>query len=240
MKNVLLIDSGSGGLNVLKECVKVVPYCNFLFFCDNKNLPYGNKTKEELEKITIENLKMIYDFFKFDIVVLACNTLTCTCIEKCRQTFPNKIFVGTVPAIKPALREFEEKNILVLATKATIEHNVLLGKTKYAKRRSMTTLAEDIDKNLDNLGALKGKLKEELVGEKCKALVLGCTHYVALKDVFWEIFGDDIKIFDSANGVARRLKSLVETDEKENGFQVQIMVSGDEKFVSKLWWYYNL
>lgn len=239
MKNVLLIDSGSGGLNILKECVKVVPYCNFLFFCDNKNLPYGNKTKDKLEKITIENLKMIYDFFKFDIVILACNTLTCTCIEKCRQTFPDKIFVGTVPAIKPALNEFEEKDIFVLATKATIEHNVLLGKTKCVKRRSMSTLAEDIDKNLDNLGILKEKLKTELACEKCKALVLGCTHYIALKNIFLEIFGEDIKIFDGANGVARRLKSFVETYEKENGFQVQIMVSGDENFVPKLWWYFN-
>ena len=45
MKNVLLIDSGTGGVNVLKECFKVVPKCNYLLFCDTKNLPYGTKSK---------------------------------------------------------------------------------------------------------------------------------------------------------------------------------------------------
>lgn len=240
MKNVLLIDSGSGGLNVLKECVKIVPFCNFLFFCDNKNLPYGNKSKAELEEITIKNLKKIYCFFKFDIVVFACNTLTCTCIEKCREIFTDKIFVGTVPAIKPALAEFEEKDILVLATKVTIEHNVSLGKAKNVKKISMQTLAEDIDKNLDNLAVLRDRLMLEFANEKCKALVLGCTHYIALKDVFYDVFAGDIKIFDSANGVARRLKSFVESENQiqNKNFKVQIMVSGDENFLGKLWWYY--
>lgn len=239
MKNVLLLDSGSGGINVLKECVKIAPYCNFLFYCDNKNMPYGDKSKEELQQITVENLRRIYTFFKFDIVIFACNTLTCTCLEKCREIFADKIFIGTVPAIKPALQKFDEKEILVLATPTTIKHNVLLSKLQNVQRLSMPTLAKDIDKHLDNLSVLRPKLSQILSDKKCKAVVLGCTHYASVKDIILNVFDDTIEIFDSANGVARRLKSFLDVASPDQNYQVQIMVSGNADFVGKLWWHYN-
>lgn len=238
MKKVLLIDSGSGGVNILKECVKEVPHCDYLLFCDDKNLPYGNKTKKQLAEITLKNLHNIFVFFKFDIVVLACNTLTSTCLEDCRKAFPNVVFVGTVPAIKPALTFFQPKDILVLATKATIKHNKTINKTQGLILKSMPFLASKIDENLDNLIAVKQQLETELSGLKAKGVVLGCTHYSAVKDSIREILGENIVFFDSANGVARRLKSFVE--ERDINFQVQIMVSGKQDFVSKLWWFYHI
>lgn len=237
MKNVLLIDSGSGGVSVLKECVKIAPSCNYLLFCDTKNLPYGNKTKDELEKITIENLKRIQLFFKFDIVILACNTLSSTCLKKCRETFPNIIFIGTVPAIKPALNEFKPEEVLVLATPTTIQNNELIRDNPNLILKPMPDLAKKIDENLDNIDHLLPNLKEQLQGIKPKAVVLGCTHYSAIKPLLSSILGDDIKIFDGANGVARRLKSFIDDD--MTNYQVQIMVSGNENFVSNLWWFFN-
>ena len=241
MKNVLLIDSGSGGINILKECVKVCPRCNFLMFCDNKNLPYGSKSKKVLQEITLKNLRDIYQFFKFDIVILACNTLTCTCLEVCRETFPDIIFIGTVPAVKPALEKFKPEDILVLATEATIKHNVLINKHPNLLKKSMPHLASDIDAHLDELYVLKEGLKkafEELKTQQNLPLgvVLGCTHYVAIKDILQEIFGQDTEFFDSANGVARRLKHCV--GEEENTFQVQLMVTQNEKLLPVFWQYY--
>ncbi len=237
MKNVLLIDSGSGGINILKECIKIVPSCNYLMFCDNKNLPYGNKSKEELQKITLKNLNEIYSFFKFDIVILACNTLTCTCLELCRKSFPDKTFIGTVPAIKPALKDYEAKDILVLATEVTIKHNVLINKTPNLILKSMPTLASDIDNNLDELMLLKESLRSQLQGLKPKAVVLGCTHYIAVKDLINEVFENKVEFFDSANGVARRLKSFV--SDEEIAYQLQFMVTSSQEFLPRFWFYYN-
>lgn len=238
MKKVLLIDSGSGGINILKECVKIVPYCDYLMFCDSLNLPYGNKSKEELIEITLKNLKNVYKFFKFDIVILACNTLTSTCISACREIFKDVIFIGTVPAIKPALLKFSPEEILVLGTKATIEHNILINKTKGLNLKIMPNLASDIDENLDNLQVLKSGLKEELSNYKVKAVVLGCTHYFALREMFQEILGDNVEIFDSANGVARRLQYFV-GEQSNVGFQVQLMTSKDDDSLGRFWWFYN-
>ncbi len=238
MKNVLLIDSGSGGINILKECVRVAPQCNFLMFCDDKNLPYGNKTKEQLQAITLQNLRDVRRFFKFDIVVLACNTLTCTCIDICRATFPDVTFIGTVPAVKPALENFSADEILVLATEATLRHNILINKNPNLILKAMPKLASEIDAHLDELDVLKDELCEEfkdVKNEKC--CVLGCTHYLAVKDILQEILGEKVVFFDSANGVARRLKHFVGED--ENKFQVQFLVTNNQEMLSKFWWYYS-
>ena len=235
MKKVLFIDSGSGGINILKECIKVCPRCDFLFFCDNKNMPYGNKTKEELLSITFENLEMIYRFFKFEIVVFACNSLTSTCIVECREKYPNVEFVGTVPAIKPALEKFDREDILVLATQATAEHNELIKKTG-VNVLVVPDLARLIDENLDNIDVVYPEIDKMFEGLKAKAIVLGCTHYVAIKKHLEECF-PNVEIFDGANGVARRLASIV--GEGKEDCQVQMMVSGDETFLAKLIYFFK-
>lgn len=235
MKKVLLIDSGTGGVNILKECVKVCPHCDFLLFCDTKNLPYGDKTKEELLSITKKNLVNIQKFFAFHIVIFACNTLTSTCIDECRKSFENIEFIGTEPAVRPAQNFFSDEDILVLATKSTIENNKLLSGGDF-QTFPMPNLASLIDENLDNLNVLESYLSKEFKNIKAKAVVLGCTHYSAVKNILLKFFPQNTPVFDSANGVARRLKQLV-GDENE-GFKMQIMTSGDDLMREKLLWYY--
>ncbi len=237
MKNVLLIDSGSGGINILKECVEIAPRCNFLLFCDAYNIPYGNKTKQELVSITEKNLNKIYQFFKFDIVILACNTLTATVLDVMREKFPKTIFIGTVPAIKPAILENKEKDILLIATEATIKNNKLIKKYQNSEITflSLNDLAVLIDENLDNLDVIKPYLKDN-IDERFGAIVLGCTHYRAIIPQIIKLF-PDMKIYDSANGVARRLLSFVQ-DEPVDNFQVQIFCEKVD-MLGKLWWYYN-
>lgn len=235
MKNVLLIDSGSGGVNILKECVKVCPYSNYLLYCDHENLPYGEKSKAELIEITEKNLQKIRSFFKFDIVIFACNTLTATVIDEMREKYKNITFIGTVPAIKPALNEFKEKDILLIATKTTIKNNKLIGKYRNSeiKFKALSRLAPLIDKHLDELDLIYPYLKRQLSGD-FKALVLGCTHYKAVEKIIKEI-KPNVKIFDSANGVARRLLSFIQ--DRTFGYQVQIYCENSE-LRAKFWWYF--
>lgn len=235
MKNVLLIDSGSGGVNILNECLKVCPYANFLMFCDNKNLPYGSKSKEVLIEITLQNLREIRKFFNFEIVVFACNTLTSACIDACRAAFSEIEFVGTVPAIKVALEKYQENETVVLATGVTIMHNKLISKHPNVRCKEMAELATLIDENLDNLSVLEDYLRAELEGVDAKALVLGCTHYVAVKEMLEQIL-PDVEIFDSANGVARRLKSLL--GEPTGEYAVKIVASKGDDMWAKLWNYF--
>ena len=235
MKKVLLIDSGSGGVNVLKECVRVCPYCDFLLYCDDLNLPYGSKTKEELTEITFENLEKIRKFFSFEIVVFACNTLTSVCIDECRKNFCDVVFIGVEPAVKSALKFFEEEEILVLATGATIKHNRLLQNSKF-QLMEMKDLASKIDENIGELYKLKKVMEESLNNVMAKAVVLGCTHYSSIKDMLVSILPSKTPIFDSLEGVASRLKRVV--GQGCFGFKVQIMTSGKGDALQRLLWKY--
>jgi len=236
MKNVLLIDSGSGGVNILKKFLEVCPNANFLMFCDNKNLPYGDKSKDELIKLTVDNLESIRQFFNFDIVVFACNTLTSACIDACREKFADIEFIGTVPAIKPALNFYNEEDVLVIATRVTIRHNKLISKHPNIRCVEMRELASLIDEHLDDLGQIERYLTQKLAKIGCKALVLGCTHYVAVKEIISKIL-PDVEIFDGAEGVANRLKSFL--GEENLGYQVKIMTSKQDDMWAKLWDYLN-
>ncbi len=234
MKKVLLIDSGSGGVNVLLQCVKICPYCDYLLFCDNANAPYGNKTKNELLKLTLNNLKQISTFFDFDIVIFACNTLTSMVMEECKREFSGKIFIGTEPAVNDALAEFDKKDVIVLATKGTIENSPVL-KGCDIRKIAMHNLAKKIDDNLDNLEMVKEDLSV-LKGENAKAVVLGCTHYVAVSDAISKAFGGAV-VYSGEKAVAEHLKRLL--GESLVNCKVQIKTSKNDDFLPKLLNYYN-
>ena len=56
---IAVIDSGVGGLSVLSELVKSAPNNNYIYFGDNSNAPYGNKSERQLKEITIKNLDLM-------------------------------------------------------------------------------------------------------------------------------------------------------------------------------------
>ena len=85
-KKIGVFDSGIGGLTTLEEIKKILPNEDYIFYADSKNNPYGEKTKEELFKIT-ENIvdKLLIENVK--IIVIACNTATTNCIEHLRNKY---------------------------------------------------------------------------------------------------------------------------------------------------------
>lgn len=201
MKKILFIDSGSGGVNVLAHCTKNRVAGEYLYFADTLFSPYGNKSREELQDRVVEILESVSTFFKFDIVVFACNTLTTSAISFVREKYKDIIFVGTVPATKPAFEKLKKEEVLVMATERTLENLKVEGLT-------IKNLPKLIDENLLSLENLEEYLRENLEKEKNKkGVVLGCTHYLAVKNIIQKILPSAV-IFDSNEGVANRLKSF--------------------------------
>lgn len=228
----MLIDSGSGGVNVLVQCVKVCPCCDYFLFCDNLNSPYGNKTKKELLEIVVENLKRIKTFFDFDIVIFACNTLTAMVLEDCKKVFPSVCFIGTFPAVNEAFAKYKKEDVVVLATNGTIGYSKIL-KDKKIRKIAMHNLAWQIDQNLDDLESVD---LECLKGVCAKAVVLGCTHYVAIAKMISSVLGG-AEVYSGEKLVAERLKSVLE--ENTTNYKVQIKTSKNDDFLPKLIDYYN-
>ncbi len=229
MKKILFIDSGSGGVNVLAHCINSNVSGDYLYFADLKNSPYGDKSIIEIRNRVCEILEMVKSFFDYEIVVFACNTLTTSAISFVREKYPKVKFIGTEPAIKPAYKEFEGKDVLVMATNRTLENLKTEG-------LCVPSLPSLIDENLLNVEVLEKFLMSYLKEYKDKkAVVLGCTHYLAIKKLIQNNF-PHLKIFDSNDGVMRRLKTFA----GEGDYKVQFMSSGikDNSIIIK--YFHNL
>lgn len=233
MKKVAIIDSGSGGVNVMARCKKLCPYCNYLLFLDEKNLPYGEKSEEELKKIAIDLVENIKNIFNPEIIIIGCNTLTSVAISSLRIMFPQIIFIGSEPALLPAVREFNIKDVLVLATDVTIK-NCRMLKDWQDICFCPKNLPKIIDDNLFDRKNIELYLEDALQGKKAKAVVLGCTHFEGIKPELSKILNYP-KFFDTSEGIAKRLLSFCDTS---NNCQFQIMTSGNGRNIGKFYHYF--
>lgn len=102
-----VIDSGVGGISVLREALKQLPHENFIYYGDSKNAPYGIKDVQEVRNLTF---KVVEQLLKMNIkaLVVACNTATSAAIEALRKKYKSIPIIGIEPALKPAV-ELKEK-----------------------------------------------------------------------------------------------------------------------------------
>lgn len=211
-----VFDSGVGGLSILRELQDGLPNESYVFFADQKNVPYGGKTKEELVTLTSK----IMDFLmaqKIKMAVVACNTASCHALEELRSAFPIPI-VGVVPAIKPASEQTKVGKIALVATPATAKSQYVTELIdKYAKNIEVLRIGCAGLEDVVETGQLHGPKTVELLDkyilplkqEGIDYLVLGCTHYPFLKKEISTILGPAVTLVDSGHAVAMRVEHLL-------------------------------
>ncbi len=220
-----VFDSGIGGRTTLEALRRELPEADFCYIVDREHHPYGEKADAELAEATAEVVTKLQDWGA-KLVVIACNTATTKCIHQLRKLFPEITFVGTEPAIKLAADAGCQK-ILVLATPNTVtseqvrrliaanitdqEINLLgcpgLAELVEAEFGNATGELRAQPK-LDQIRAYLETLLKDLDKESFDGVVLGCTHYVLLRELIQGLF-PNAKIFDGNLGVAKHVKSLV-------------------------------
>lgn len=209
-----ILDSGIGGVTVLKEILKILPNENYIYYSDSIHNPYGEKTRE----VVLEYIDQIMKFFirkKCKAVVFACNTATALTIDKIREKYPDMIIIGIEPAYKMVYDYAQDKKTLVMATPATIQSERFLNLYHHYDNGNTillpcSGLANLIEKG--NYTEINNYLNEHLPkNEQIEVVVLGCTHYPLIKKEIQKVIGNVI-FYDGGVGVAQRLKSLL----KEN------------------------
>ena len=236
-----VFDSGSGGLSVLKEILKILPREKYIFFADNAFCPYGEKTPSFIQ----DRARFITDYLLdkgADIIVVACNTATAAAISTLRNEYPIK-FISMEPAVKPAALSSKTGVIGVLATAGTLKGSKYLN-TKGLYQDNVK-IAERVGQGFVELverGALDGPEAEEtvkaslrpLLDEGADRIVLGCTHYPFLRNVIQRLAGPEVQVIDPAPAVARHLQdvmtagNLVKEDGGPDFPDVELVASGDD------------
>ncbi|MCT4509666.1 MAG: glutamate racemase [Tepidibacter sp.] len=211
-----IFDSGMGGISVLRETKKLMPNEDYIYYGDSQNIPYGKKTKEELEKICLD----IGDYFidrGVKSIVIACNTATSAVVDKFRNSY-NIPIIGIEPALKPAVEVYKSGKIVVLATEVTLKENKfnsLMDKYKN-KAEIIKVPAPKLVTVVEN-GITEGNQVEESIKElfedinmnEISSIVLGCTHYIFLKDAIKKVLGNRVKLIDGGFGTAQNLKNIL-------------------------------
>ena len=111
-----VLDSGLGGISVLRELVKLMPGEAFLYYGDSANAPYGTRTPEEVIDLTKKDVDFLLERGAKAIVV-ACNTATSVAIRELREEYEKKDIpvIGIEPALKPAVLAKEHSKVVVMA-----------------------------------------------------------------------------------------------------------------------------
>ncbi|SET67528.1 glutamate racemase [Natronincola peptidivorans] len=212
-----VFDSGVGGISVLAELIFTLPGEKYIYYGDSKNAPYGVRPTEEVKALSFDVTNKILEKGIKGLVV-ACNTATSGAIEDMRNTIDIPI-VGMEPALKPAIALKNEGKIVVMATPVTLREkkfNDLIqcfhNKNEIIKL-PCPGLVEIIERNGGKGETLQAYLEDlftSIKNERIAAIVLGCTHYIFIKEEIIKALGKSVDLVDGNKGTANQLKRLLQ------------------------------
>jgi glutamate racemase len=239
-KPIGFFDSGIGGISVLKTAYQLMPHENYIYYGDNLNAPYGEKSEEAIKQLSLAAGDFLFQK-GVKAIVMACNTATSTSVIIMREKF-NIPVLSMEPAVKPALSALQGGKVLVLATSATVSQPRYLSLLKklVAEEHVISVgcsgLVELIEDEKINEADIHKYLRLKLApyrNEAIDAVVLGCTHYAFIEphiNSYFVQFGLDIPIFDGRFGTARHLKHVLESHNmrctQNNNGRIEFFSSG--------------
>jgi glutamate racemase len=215
-----VMDSGVGGISVLKHIHAALPHENLIYFADSKYAPYGNKTASQIERRVFSCAKFLLTHGA-KALVIACNTATAAAAQSLRDkyAFLDIPIIAMEPAVKPAASASNNGIIGVLATVGTLksaQFAALLenyGREVQVVTQACIGLVECIERgelSTIETKALLTQYCEPLLKAGADTIVLGCTHYPFVRDVIQEIVGNDISLIDTGAAVAKHLRHRLE------------------------------
>lgn len=213
------MDSGLGGLSVLREAMKIMPKEDFIYYGDSAHAPYGTKPRDEIRKYVFEIVEYLVNR-GIKGLAIACNTATGAAVADLRKMYPSLPLVGIEPAIKPAVERYKGGRILVMATPMTIRQDKFKALlSKYEDRAEIVPvpcegLMEFVENGTSDIVDLNKYFSSHLspyLTPNTESILLGCTHYPFLKDNLNEFLaGRNISLIDGSFGTARELQRRID------------------------------
>ena len=208
-----IFDSGVGGLTVANAISLLLPNEAIFYIGDTARIPYGNKSKEDIEKFSLEMTKFLLDK-DCKAIVIACNTASAYALEAVRNTYPDIPVIAMEPAVKPAIEQSKTGAIGVLATLGTLKSD------RYSHLKDKFGQGIQILENpclglVDNIEAGKWNdpetvllletILKPMVDAQVDHIVLGCTHYPIVIPLIANIMGDSVQLVNPAPAIAKQV-----------------------------------
>ncbi|USK69425.1 glutamate racemase [Peribacillus asahii] len=218
MKSIGIIDSGVGGLTVVKEIMRQLPNEQIIYLGDTARCPYGPRSKEDVKKFTWQMTRFL---LKHDIkmLIIACNTATAAVLEDIRAELAIPVLGVIHPGARAAIKVSDTLHIGVIGTIGTVKSHAydeaLASINDHVK---VTSLACPKFVPIVESGEFEGEIVGRVVAETLKplkktkidTLILGCTHYPLLGPVISRYMGGRVQVISSGDETAREASVILD------------------------------
>ena len=209
---IAMFDSGIGGLISLRLLQEKMQNGNFIYIADNKNLPYGSKTPEQINKYSYDIVAHLMQVHKPKLILIPCNTSSAISYKNLCSSFPN---IQIIDIISPFISQidFSNKNVCVIATQATVQSNVFKKSiiSNYNNANVLQIACPDLVALIENgsdKAQIKLKMLEYLHNTECDYLIYGCTHYPYVHDIVQEIMPPKTQFVNPAHYMVDKVCQL--------------------------------
>ena len=229
-----IFDSGIGGLSILREIRKLMPYEDLCYVADSAWMPYGEKPPAVVRDRSLKIARFLLEKQGCKAIVVACNTATGLAVDLLREKLDVPV-IAIEPAIKPAAECTRSGVIGVMATPGTLSGEKFGSlKNRFTDDKHIISLpcpglAREIEKGelrSIRLRKLLTRFIQPFIEKGADVIVLGCTHYPLVKPLIQEIAGPGIQLIDSGEAVARQLHRKLE----ESGLRSPSTREGHQRF----------
>lgn len=225
-----VFDSGIGGLSVLQALRRELPHEHFVYLADSGNAPYGERGDAFVQARTHAIAQHLQAQHGIKALVIACNTATAAAVESLRAAMPQLPLIGVEPAIKPAAASSQTQHVGVMATRGTVESRRFrkllseYGQNVQFHVQACDGLARAIELSTLQQAEAAGEASEiealsaryiSALGQfglktgEMDTLVLGCTHYIFIKEELRALLGPEVQLIDTGAPVARQTRRLL-------------------------------
>jgi glutamate racemase len=213
---IALFDSGIGGLTVLRTLLASLPDESFVYLGDTARLPYGSKSPQTIERYLRQNIEFL-SRLNVKAIVVACNSASTVLFGK-EHDFALPVYNVIEPGAETALRHSASKQIGVLGTKATVAARSYVTALERLEPKAQVfqqacpLLVPLVEEGWDNdpvTRVVVERYVKPLLSQapEIDTLVLGCTHYPALREVIASEAGASVRLVDGAEAVVGRIRA---------------------------------
>jgi glutamate racemase len=208
-----VFDSGIGGKSIADKLKIDFPDEEILYVNDSVHVPYGNRTFEDITRLTDAAIQPLLEA-ECNVIVIACNTATASAIEYLRAKYPTVSFVGLEPMIKPAASLTKSKIITVCATPSTLASDRYSNlKEEFASGLTViepdcskwATMIEDNDIDEETITATI----DDVCRSGADVIVLACTHYHWIKEEILSVAGNRAIVIDPSDSISDRVRTIL-------------------------------
>ncbi len=237
MVKIAVFDSGLGSLSIIKAIQKICK-SEIIYFADQKNFPYGKKSKRQLDTIIKQTIKLLEENFSPDLIVMASNT------PSLMVKITNRKVIGVNPPIREAIMLSKTKNIAILGTRAAIKSKSMasyikkfnFSKDKKIHKINSSVLVDLVESNkfITDKAYCKKIIKKTLCHiftNNIDVATLSSTHLSFLRSLLSSEF-PQVKFIDPAYIIAHKVVANIKKNKSKKN-TIKIFTSGNVKNFEK-------